>query len=425
MVDLDAIEVFGAAAPTCYALTLGHTGQGSNPVASPTNSSGCPAGQYLAGASIALSGAAPASGWQISGWTGTTNNASTASTNTVTMPASAHTANVNYSTTYGPGKYDGTHSGWTFTGGWSHYTTSGPYNNTLTYSSTVGNEATFVITGSQFKLTYGQYTNRGVVDIYVDGVLVHSLNENGALQWQKTWTSNDLGAGTHTLRFVHASGTMVDLDAIEVFGAAAPTCYALTLGHTGQGSNPVASPTNSSGCPAGQYLAGASIALSGAAPASGWQISGWTGTTNNASTASTNTVTMPASAHTANVNYSTTYGPGKYDGTHSGWTYTGSWSLYSTSGPYNNTLNYSSTVGNEATFVMTGSQFVLTYNQYTNRGVVDIYVDGVLIHSLNENGALQWQKTWTSNDLGAGTHTLRFVHASGTMVDLDAVEILP
>ena len=34
--------------------------------------------------------ATPNSGWRVGGWTGTGNDASTASTNTVTMPASAH-----------------------------------------------------------------------------------------------------------------------------------------------------------------------------------------------------------------------------------------------------------------------------------------------------------------------------------------------
>ena len=82
--------------PTCYALTLGHTGQGGTPVASPANSTGCSTGQYVAGATINLSGAAPATGWHIAGWTGTQDDASTASTNTVTMPASAHAAGVTY-----------------------------------------------------------------------------------------------------------------------------------------------------------------------------------------------------------------------------------------------------------------------------------------------------------------------------------------
>ena len=50
----------------------------------------------MEGASIALSGASPDTGWHISGWTGTTNNSSTAANNTVNMPASAHSAGVVY-----------------------------------------------------------------------------------------------------------------------------------------------------------------------------------------------------------------------------------------------------------------------------------------------------------------------------------------
>ena len=163
-------------------LTLSHTGQGSDPVASPANSTGCAAGQYVSGATINLSGAVPTTGWQISSWTGTNNDASTGNTNIVTMPASARTASVNY--------------------------------------------------------------------------------------------------------------TLIP-----------PTCYALTLSHTGQGSDPVASPANSTGCAAGQYISGATIDLSGAVPTTGWQIASWTGTDNDASTSNTNTITMPASVHASSVNY--------------------------------------------------------------------------------------------------------------------------
>jgi uncharacterized repeat protein (TIGR01451 family) len=180
--SLVEIQALAGMAPTCDALTLSHTGQGSDPVASPANSTGCATGQYSAGATISLSGAVPTSGSQISSWTGTTSDTSTASTNTVTMPAGIHTASVNY--------------------------------------------------------------------------------------------------------------TVIP-----------PTCYALTLSHTGQGSDPVVSPANSTGCATGQYSAGATISLSGAVPTSGSQISSWTGTTSDTSTASTNTVTMPAGIHTASVNY--------------------------------------------------------------------------------------------------------------------------
>jgi len=48
------------------------------------------------GESISLSGATPDPGWHITGWTGTANDASTAASNSLTMPASTHTAGVTY-----------------------------------------------------------------------------------------------------------------------------------------------------------------------------------------------------------------------------------------------------------------------------------------------------------------------------------------
>ena len=50
----------------------------------------------MAGESISLSGATPATGWHISGWTGAANDSSTAGANSLTMPASARTVSVNY-----------------------------------------------------------------------------------------------------------------------------------------------------------------------------------------------------------------------------------------------------------------------------------------------------------------------------------------
>ena len=164
----------------CFTLTRNHSGQGSDPAASPNKSAGCSAGQYVAEESITLT-ATPAAGWRVAGWGGTNNDAGTATTNTVTMPAANHTVSV----TYQP---------------------------------------------------------------------------------------------------------------------AAPACYTLTRTHTGQGNNPVATPTLSAGCGAGQYVTGESIILT-ATPATGWNVAGWGGTNNDASTATTNTVTMPAAAHIVTIAY--------------------------------------------------------------------------------------------------------------------------
>jgi subtilisin-like proprotein convertase family protein len=165
----------------CFVLKSSHTGQGSDPVASLSNSSGCPVGQYVAGEQVFISGATPDNGWQIGGWTNTNNDNSTESTNTVSMPANDLMTSVNYTE--------------------------------------------------------------------------------------------------------------------------AVPCYALTLSHSGQGSDPIASPTNSTSCSLGQYIAGEHITLSGAVPDSGWQIRNWNNTENDASTDNTNTVTMPANDLTTSVDY--------------------------------------------------------------------------------------------------------------------------
>lgn len=83
-------------APACYALTRSHTGSGADPVASPTNSPGCPTGKYTAGQVISLT-ASPATGFAIGDWTGIDSPPSTGSSPvTLTMSDSAKTVTVAY-----------------------------------------------------------------------------------------------------------------------------------------------------------------------------------------------------------------------------------------------------------------------------------------------------------------------------------------
>jgi hypothetical protein len=117
-----------------------------------------------------------------------------------------------------------------------------------------------------------------------------------------------------TYEFDHWSGACTGTGTCQVlmsanksvtahFSEIPQACYNLTLGHEGQGSDPIADPTNSPGCPAGRYSEGETIVLSGAIPNAGWQISGWKGTSQNQSRADTNSITMPASDHAARVVY--------------------------------------------------------------------------------------------------------------------------
>jgi pimeloyl-ACP methyl ester carboxylesterase len=93
----------------CYLLSTGHTGEGSDPVISPSRSDGCFADEFVPGEFIEITGASPSEGWSIGSWSGTIADASTAETNTALTPADSHSIIVNY--------LNATASWNTFTGG--------------------------------------------------------------------------------------------------------------------------------------------------------------------------------------------------------------------------------------------------------------------------------------------------------------------
>ena len=135
---------------------------------------------------------------------------------------------------------------------------------------------------------------------YVAGEAI-SLTASPANGWRvASWsgTSNNSSTSTSNSLTMPASNHTVGVN----YEAIPPTCYTLTRTHTGSGSDPVASPSNSNGCSAGQYVAGASISLT-ASPASGWRVGSWSGTDNDSSTSTTNSLTMPASNRTVTANY--------------------------------------------------------------------------------------------------------------------------
>jgi YD repeat-containing protein len=116
-------------------------------------------------------------------------------------------------------------------------------------------------------------------------------------------------------------------------------------------------------------------------------------------------------------------GPGTYDDTSPNFSYTGSWVAYSGAGPYNSTLHYSDTAGATATFTFSGTKFTLLYTAYSNRGNMDIYVDGSKIATLNSyNANLLWQQSWNSPVFTDSTHTVQFVNVSA-IVDVDAITV--
>jgi hypothetical protein len=124
---------------------------------------------------------------------------------------------------------DDTDPAWQYSGNWAIFTYTGqypgpgPYNGSIHYSQSIGDYAQITFTGQQFTLIFTKHVNRGDVDVYVDGVKLATFSEYGPTavsmpEWQQTWTSPALASGTHTVRFMHMSGTFIDIDAIQIFG---------------------------------------------------------------------------------------------------------------------------------------------------------------------------------------------------------------
>jgi V8-like Glu-specific endopeptidase len=132
--------------------------------------------------------------------------------------------------------------------------------------------------------TLGVPVNQAPGTYYVGWILGSSVPEY----------STELCSGTPCNNVV-----VIDNETLAVQGA---PCYTLTRAHTGSGADPAASPASSAGCSTGQYKAGQSIQLT-ASSDSGWSVAGWSGTSNDSSTSTTNSLTMPAAAHTVAVSY--------------------------------------------------------------------------------------------------------------------------
>ena len=260
-----ASVTYAPISPTCYPLSLSHSGSGSDPAPNPTNSTGCSAGQYVAGELVTLT-ASPAAGWTVESWSGTSNNSSTSTTNSLTMPASAHGASVTYKALPPP-----------------------CYTLTRAHTGT-GNDPVANPPNSPGCAT-GKYNESQYI----------SLEASPAGGWKvASWTGSMNDSSTQIVNSLTMPGA--DHTVTVNYVVVPPTCYTLSLTHSGSGGDPVPSPANSQGCPAGQYIAGAYIDLT-ASPNPGWEVSGWSGTSNDSSKFVPNSLTMPAANHTVSVSY--------------------------------------------------------------------------------------------------------------------------
>ena len=198
-------------------------------------------------------------------------------------------------------------SGWSFSG-WSG-ACSGTGACQVTMDGNKSVTATFTeIPPAEYTLTTNTVGNGTVTKdpdqaTYTDGTVV-DVTATPACGWSFSGWSGAC-SGTGACEVTMNSNRSVTATFTEI----PPVCHTLTLAHVGNGSDPVATPTNSPGCELGSYVAGQAITVSGASPAEDWEIIGWTGTAQDDATSDTNTLVMPAEDHTVSVTYDDTTVP--------------------------------------------------------------------------------------------------------------------
>ncbi|MFC1778550.1 hypothetical protein ACFL3I_14650, partial [Pseudomonadota bacterium] len=210
----------------CYVLTRTHNGSGTNPAASPGNSSGCSDGSYHEGEVISLV-AGPDSAWSVGGWSNSDNDSSTSPHNQVVMPDNDLTVTVNYVNTP-------------------------PVCYTLDKNHSGSGTDPVAEPGNSSACQNGSYLAGEVI----------SLSASPDTGWSvSSWSSSD---SIYTNSSTNNNMTMPSSDHLVtvVYAETPPTCYTLTLNHNGFGANPVATPDASSGCPSGSYLSGEVVNLS-------------------------------------------------------------------------------------------------------------------------------------------------------------------
>ncbi|MEV6522882.1 alpha-L-fucosidase [Longispora sp. NPDC051575] len=110
-----------------------------------------------------------------------------------------------------------------YTGAWSvssGRTYAADYNADVHYTTTNGDAVSYTFTGTGVDFRTERYSDQGLVDFYLDGVLAATVDTTNPtrLSQQVVYSRRNLAPGAHTLRAVKRSGTYMLVDRIDVFG---------------------------------------------------------------------------------------------------------------------------------------------------------------------------------------------------------------
>lgn len=346
---------------------------------------------------------------------------------------------------------------WTYTGAWLNYNSVPSYNHSVHLSRALNSEATLSFSGDRFELIYWRGPLLGALDIYVDNVLETSLGQSNPTNlYQQRWVSPTYADGIHAVRLVHASGRYVSVDGIQVFGppdlippasisdlAAAPGSKggSATLTWSAPGDDGAAGTAASyqvryaTTAIVDETSWGAAFPVTSGIPAPLVAGSPQTMTINGLGPGVTYFFAVRAldeepnlgglsNSPSAAAQSSTLLPMGKYDDRNTSLVLNGGWVGQSAAYAYLKTLRYSAVIGNSVVFMFQGTDIELSYLASSQQGVMNVYLDGAFVDSINQYSPLnRWQRKWNSPVLPYGLHSVQLIHASGKRVNLDAVQV--
>jgi hypothetical protein len=377
------------------------------------------------------------------------------------IPSNRATAIATAGVPYGTGTYDDKHVGWMYTGNWKLVSDPDARYHTLHISRKINNSASFYFTGDQFVFTYLTGPNRGLMDVYIDGVKETTIDQYTYFLHSFYYTSPILAYGPHFVRFVHMTQPQVTVDQIYVWRsndggppdpivdlAAVPGVNdgEVDLSWTATGDDPgnVGKATKYevrySTTPINNLLD-----WDYAEPAAGvFPVPQPAGNVENVTV-----IGLTPGAHyyfavrsfdnawydvlsntvDSDVTYTGVYAaPGFFEDDNPIWFYNGS--LWRQIGNINASASHfhwliNAMPGSSARFWFTGTQFKLFFQKNVDNGKLDVYVDGVMRGTINqEYEVILWNQTYLSPVFAAGNHVVEF-RIVGKRATIDRIRIWP
>jgi uncharacterized protein YkwD len=356
----------------------------------------------------------------------------------------------------GAGTYEEDTPYMVYDGSWHSWNDANASGGAFVYTNAPGASATMSFTGRKVTLVFNEYTNRGNIEVVIDGgdpILVDQYSST--LSYQNQWSSPNMDEGTHTIELRHPGGDhFVNIDALIISSPEAipPAAVALNAA-TGSGTGQVdlswnapgddgnvgraasysvryadseittegewAAATDVEGEPIPNYAGMAqSMIVSGLTPGQTYYF------------ALRTEDEVPNLSDLSNSPSATAQAPvpvgvGRYEEDDVNIAYAGNWTPWNDANASGGGLVFTNEPGASASLTFTGRQVTLVFNSYVNRGDIAVSIDGgdpTLVSQYSSS--LSYQDEWSSPVLASGTHTVEFSHPGGShYIDIDAIVI--